>query len=97
MRHSRREIPIPHAARASETALPQRPPAPYPLAMPGSRQHTRTSAAARTPPVKPLSLPSPQTLEHFVSLFVSNGSGGSEEEADESRTLFVGKIPAGRA
>jgi hypothetical protein len=65
--------------------------------MPRSRQHTRTSAAARTPPAKPLSLPSPQTLEHIVSLFVSNGGGGGEEEAGESRTLFVGKIPIGGA
>jgi hypothetical protein len=65
--------------------------------MPGSRQHTRTSVAARTPLAKPLSLSSPQTLEHIVSLFVSNGGGGGEEEAGESRTLFVGKIPAGGA
>jgi hypothetical protein len=45
----------------------------------------------------PPSLPSPQTLEHIVSLFVSNGGGGGEEEAGESRTLFVGKILAGGA
>jgi hypothetical protein len=51
----------------------------------------------RSPPAKPLSLPSPQTLEHIISLFVSNGGGGGEEEASESRTLFVGKIPVGGA
>ncbi|AQK97408.1 hypothetical protein ZEAMMB73_Zm00001d011604 [Zea mays] len=87
---SRREIPLPPHNRRDFAA---RPLAIY-VRIPSAHAHLRDrSHTASKTPLAPL----PQTLEHIISLFVSNGGGGGEEEAGESRALFVGKIPVGGA
>jgi hypothetical protein len=104
----RNGLPHPTPCRLPLARVPQPPrnpaPAPQPprfccttaryVRIPSAHAHLRDrSHTASKTPLAPL----PQTLEHIISLFVSNGGGGGEEEAGESRALFVGKIPVGGA
>jgi hypothetical protein len=92
---SRVTLPWPPASSWMETATPRclrcqashHPP--VPLAMPGSQQHTRTSATAHTPPAKPLSLPLPlNPRAHYLSVrrqWWRWGRGGGRRESQAIR------------
>jgi hypothetical protein len=84
----------------TSTAAPTPPPKPLSLPPPPNPNAHSISLSIRDShhqgtnktPLAPLPR---QTLALTVSLFVGNGGGGGEEEAGESRKLFVGKILAG--